>query len=400
MTKLKVLLVDDEVMLLKVIQMAMRATIECEVLTATSGAQALRIMEQENIDVVVSDIGMPGMDGATLISVVSELYPKTTRMVFTALRANNDIGFRTAGSAHQFFLKPTAISLIAERIKSVQRLRNNLPTQGMDLIVSHIRSLPSLPAIYTELDQELNNPNSSMVSVGKILEKDIAMSAKVLQLVNSAFFGMHERVTRPAQAVVLLGGEVMKSLLLGLHLITSWKTSYTPYFSIQELWRHGLSVAAGAQAIALAEGCTREQADEFYAAGLFHDIGKIIIADNLPESCDHIQKLVRERGLSTRQAEREVLGATHAEAGAYLMALWGFSDNIVNACAFHHQPSVLESKGFSPVAAVHCANVFDHGDALRGKSIAEVLDQEYITREGWASKIEAWRGVVTPAAKS
>lgn len=391
MARLKVLLVDDEVTLLKVVQMAMRATIECDVLIATSGTQALRIMEKEHVDAVVSDIGMPGMDGVTFINVVAELYPKTTRLVFTALRSTNDIGLRTAGAAHQFFLKPTAISLIAEKIKSVQRLRNHLPTQGMDQIVSHIRSLPSLPAIFTELDQELSKPNSSMEAVGRILEKDIAMSAKVLQLVNSAFFGMQERVTKPSQAVVLLGGAIMKSLLLNLHLFTSWKTQDTPYFSIQELWRHGLNVAAGAQGIAVEEGCSREQADEFYAAGLFHDIGKLIIADNLPESCDHIQKIVRERGISILQAEAEVLGATHAEAGAYLMALWGFSDNIVNACAFHHQPSKLETKGFNTVTAVHAANVFDYESGLHGMTVSALLDSDYIIREDLAPKIEIWR---------
>ena len=398
MAKIKVLLVDDEVTILKVVQMAMRATIECDVVTATSGEQALRIMEKEHFDAVVSDIKMPGMDGATLVNVVAELYPNTMRLIFTS-RATGDVGLRTAGAAHQFYLKPTDITLIAERIKRIHRLRSYLPAEGMDRIVAKIRSLPSLPAVFTELEQELKKPQASMEAVGRILEKDIAMSAKVLQLVNSAFFGMRERVNKPSQAAVLLGGQVMKALLLGLHIFTEWTRQTIPCFSVQELWGHGLNVAAGAQALALAEGCTREQADEFYAAGLFHDIGKIVIADNLPESCEQIQKMVQARGISIAQAEREILGATHAEVGAYLMALWGFPDGIVNACAFHHQPSGFETPGFNTVSAVHVANVLDHKNSLHGTKGTEVLDMDYVTREGFGGKVDVWRQVIANLAQ-
>jgi HD-like signal output (HDOD) protein len=391
MEKTRILLVDDEATVLKVLQMAMQATIECDIITATSGVEALRIMEKARIDAVVCDIGMPVMDGVTFVNIVAELYPNTTRLIFTALRSTDAIGLQTAGAAHQFFLKPTSIRQLAEKIKCVQRLRSRLPPQGMDVIVAKVRSLPSLPAVYTELEQALNHPNSSMDMVGKVLEKDIAMSAKVLQLVNSAFFGAHERMTRPAQAAVHLGGEVLKSLLLGMHLFTAWKMPCIPCSSIQELWRHARAVATAARAIALAEGCTPAQADEYYAAGLFHDIGKLIIADNLAESCDHIQKIVQERGVAITQAEKEVLGATHAEAGAYLMALWGFSDNIVNTCAFHHQPSLDATPGCGPLAAVHVANVFDHALVPCGKIPMATLDQAYIAREGLAPKLEAWR---------
>ncbi len=378
--------------------MAMQSMIDCDILTATSGVEALRIMEREPIDAVVSDIGMPGMDGVTFVNIVSELYPETTRLVFTALRSTTGLGLQTAGAAHQFFLKPTSIRVLAEKIKSVQRLRSLLPAKGMELVVAKVRSLPSLPTVYTQLEQALNQPNSSMEMVGKILEQDIAMSAKVLHLVNSAFFGVHERMTRPAQAAVHLGGEVLKSLLLGLHLFTAGKTPRIACGSIQELWRHGLAVATAARAIALAEGCSRAQADEYYAAGLFHDIGKLIIADNLPESCDHIQKIVQERGVAIVQAEKEVLGATHAEVGAYLMALWGFSDNIVNACAFHHQPAQDPAPGFGPVVAVHAANVFDHEQAPCGTIPLATLDREYLARAGFAPKLEGWRRLAAGAA--
>jgi putative nucleotidyltransferase with HDIG domain len=390
MEKIKVLLVDDEPSILHVVQRAMQATIDCDVSTAPSGDQALQIMEEKHFDVVVSDISMPGMDGSTLINVISELYPKTMRLIFSA-RSGGEIGLKTAGSAHQFYLKPTDISLITKRIKGILKLRGFLPAEGLDQIVSHIKSLPSIPAVYTELEKELENSTVSTEVIGKIIEKDIAMSAKVLQLVNSAFFGMRERVTRPSQAAVLLGGEIIKSLLLGLHIFTGWTKKTVPYFSIQELWGHSLNVASNAQEIASAEGCDKKICDEIYSAGLFHDIGKIILADNLPESCEHIQKMVGERGITLLQAEKKILGATHAEAGAYLMALWGFPDSIVNACAFHHQPHKFDQAGFNSVAAVHVANVFSYENELSKKMAHEPIDKDYIAREGFENKMESWR---------
>ena len=397
MGKINVLLVDDEPSILKVVQRAMQATIDCDVSTALNGDQALRIMEKNPFDVLVSDISMPGMDGTTLVNVVSELYPKTTRLIFSA-RSGGEIGLKTAGSAHQFYLKPQDISLIAKRTKNILRLRDFLPAEGLDQIVSDIKTLPSMPSICLALENELKKPNVSMDAVGKIVEKDIAMSAKILQLVNSAFFGMRERVTRPSQAAVLLGGEVLKSLLLGLHIFTEWTKKTIPCFSIHELWSHSLNVASSAQEIALAEGLDKKTADEFYIAGLFHDIGKIIMADNLPESCELIQKIVHERGGTLLAAEKEILGATHTEAGAYLMALWGFPDNVIQACAHHHYPSAMEQHGFNPACAVHVANVLDYERAFTGKIVKETMDSNYLAREGFTNKIDKWRNAINKTA--
>jgi HD-like signal output (HDOD) protein len=319
-------------------------------------------------------------------------------LIFTALRATSDLGLQTAGTAHQFFLKPTSICALAEKIQLIQRLRGNLPGTGLDQVVAKVRSLPSLPAVYTELEQALGRPDCAMEHAGRILEKDVAMSAKVLQLVNSAFFGMQERISRPSQAVVLLGGGVVKALLLGLHLFTPSKTSHVLGCPLAELWRHALAAAAGARQIALAEGYSLAQADECYAAGLFHDVGKLVLADNLPESCEQIRKVVASRGVSTLEAEQELLGATHAEAGAYLMALWGFAEPIVNACAYHHRPLQDAATGFGAVTAVHAANVFDHEQTLAGVISPSQLDQAYLGRQGLISRVDDWRRRVAAGA--
>ena len=397
MAKIKVLLVDDEPAILRVVQLAMLSTIDCEVATALSGDEALLLMEKDPADVLVADIKMPGMDGIALVDKVAELYPKTMRLILSA-RTNGELGLRAAGATHQFYLKPTDVNIIANRIKRIIKLRNVMPSAGMEQMISQIRSLPSIPAVYTALSRELRNSKSSMEKIGRILEQDIAMSAKVLQLVNSAFFGMREHVNKPSLAVVLLGEKVLQSLLLGLHIFTEWSRPEVPFFSIQKLWQHSLNVATSAQALALAEGFGETTATEFYAGGLFHDIGKIVIAENMPESFAQAHRMSHEREIPLIQAEKEVLGTTHAEAGAYLMALWGFSDNIVNMCAYHHVPSNFAQPGFTPVTAVHLANVFDHEHMTSYKD-SVTLDKSYIQREGFERKMENWRSVMLRAAK-
>ena len=152
-------------------------------------------------------------------------------------------------------------------------------------------------------------------------------------------------------------------------------------------------MALNAQALALSEGYGEKAAAEFYAAGLFHDIGRIVIADNLSQAYATLMRQRQENKAPLIQLEKDAFGATHAEAGAYLMALWGFSDNVVNACAFHHLPVNFSQPGFSPVTAVHLGDVFDHEQMPNRKSV-EPLDLDYIKREAFERKVDIWRGVM------
>ena len=161
MAKIKVLLVDDDQAILGVVQLALVSTIECDVVTALSGEAALSAMQKGPFDVMVADIKMSGGDGSALVDKVAELYPNTMRLIFSA-RITGEIGLQAAGSTHQFYLKPVDVNLIASRIKRIVKLRGTLPGEGMEQMIARIRSLPSIPAVYTAQERELQNPSSSM----------------------------------------------------------------------------------------------------------------------------------------------------------------------------------------------------------------------------------------------
>lgn len=388
--KPKILVVDDEKMVLAVMERVLKASLPCEVLTAGDGVTALKKLEQSKVDVVISDVSMPGMDGTELLQTVHELYPDTVRLIFSA-RSGGEAALRAIGSTHQYFMKPVSASVLSERIMGMLNFQAMLPAEGIENIVSALDFLPSIPDVYTELQGELKKPNVSLENIGRIFEKDLSMSAKVLHLVNSAFFGLRETVTRPAQAVTLLGLNTVKALFVGLHVFEGLQEYASLGFSPQALWKHCMHVASGSREIASVMGLNQEAAGEIYCAGLFHDIGRLVISSSLPKSLIQIDKL-RKTGRSWPEAEREILGATHAEIGAYLMALWGFPDPVVRAIAFHHNPSASGSNGFSPVLAVHVANCYCRDGSDRDEKVP--MDTEFIREQGMEDSLKTWKSAL------
>ncbi|OGV68242.1 MAG: hypothetical protein A3K19_12230 [Lentisphaerae bacterium RIFOXYB12_FULL_65_16] len=402
MRRPKILVVDDEPMIQKVLERVIEATIPSDITTASSGYQALGLLKREPFDVVITDFSMPGMDGPEFLAIVKDLRPDAVRLIFTG-NDGADSALRAVDVAHQYFLKPTAMMTISDRIQRVLKIRDLLPEAcSLEQIVSQIETLPSIPAVYHELEVELHNPDVSMEKIGKIVAQDISLSAKVLQLVNSAFFGLREGVSNPAQASTLLGLKVLQALILTTHIFSEWKDKKLPGFSIHDLWDHSLGTAAIAQEIALAEAADTATKEDLYVAALFHDIGKLIVAANLPDSYLRVREICRKDKVSEVEAEIQVMGVSHAEAGAYLLAVWGFSDAVVNGSAFHHHPE-RHAAGVSPdtvvpldsVAIVHVADVFEHETRGDVSPTSLKLNAAYLRSAGVVDRIFQWRSVAT-----
>jgi HD-like signal output (HDOD) protein len=140
--------------------------------------------------------------------------------------------------------------------------------------------------------------------------------------------------------------------------------------------------------------------DEAFIAGLLHDLGKLMMCANMPEPYQQAQTLARERQIAIGDAEQEIFGATHADVGAYLLGLWGLPVPIVEAVALHHQPLKAISRSFTPLTAVHVANVLDHesSDEHDGSS-GSSLDQEFLKEVGVQDQVDGWRTLVAPLGK-
>jgi len=231
-----------------------------------------------------------------------------------------------------------------------------------------------------------------MKRVGEIIRKDVGMTAKVLQLVNSAFFGLQRHVTDPSEAASFLGLDTLQTLVLSVHVFSEFGHARATGFCIETLWNHSMATGTLAKRISAAEGCEAKVCDHALLAGILHDAGKLVLAANLPEEYRRASTMARDAAVAQWEAEEQILGTTHAEAGAYLLGLWGLPDPIVEALAFHHCPNECLATTFTPLTAVHVANALEHeADNAAEDRDASRLDTDYLARIGSAERLAAWR---------
>ena len=216
------------------------------------------------------------------------------------------------------------------------------------------------------------------------------MAAKILQLANSAFIGACGRVSSVSQAVTLIGTETVRTLVLSVHVFSHFERNSDVAACLPALWEHSVAAATLAQEIAISEKCAKAVVEESFTAGLLHDIGKVVLLAEMPREYRPI--------LGTTQGplvalERERLGCTHAQVGAYLMSIWGLPVPLVHSVALHHCPRETEETHFSALTAVHAA------DAIAGETDPSPLnrdaelDLDYLDRLGMREKVALWRGV-------
>lgn len=358
---------------------------------AGGGAEALKVLEDSSFDVIVADMRMPGMDGAALLNEVARLYPQMVRLILSGTW-EQDLRVQAAMIAHQYLSKPCDPEVLKGTLDRAFALREVLVDPTLRALISSTSSLPSTPAIYGEIIQVLRSPEASAQQIGSILARDMGMTAKVLQLVNSAFFGLRRHLTSPEEAVMFLGVDTIKALALSASAFSAFNVSKCPWFSIEGLQRHSTAVGAMAREIAKSQKVSKQFLDDTFVAGLLHDVGQLVLVSNHPEKYDRVLSALAGGDRTIAEAERETFGTTHAEMGGYLLWLWGLPDPVVEAVAFHHNPSGCPGGGFAPLTAVHVANALeDRPAALTHAGVP--LDTAYLTRIGVADAVEAWSSI-------
>jgi len=386
----RLLFVDDEAAILDGLRRAlhgMRA--EWDMHFVGSADAALQALQQDKFDAIVTDMRMPLMDGAQLLEVVKERHPDVMRMVLSGQSSRAAV-LRSIAPAHQFLSKPCNPQELVLRLGQAFTMRDLLANQALKTIVSRLRSIPSLPTIYDELTAALRLEDPSLAQIERIISKDVAMAAKILQLANSAFIGASGRVSSLLQAVSLIGTETVRTLVLSVHVFSHFdgNSEVAPY--LPALWDHSVAVAALAKQIASFEGCPKAMVEESCTAGLLHDIGKVVLLAEMPREYRPI--LMSDPG-GIVALELEHLGCTHAQVGAYLMSIWGLPVPLVHAVAFHHCPAETAETQFAPLTAVHAA------DAITGATDGSplnrdcALDLAYLDRLGLREKESAWRNL-------
>lgn len=390
----RIIFVDDEPRVLQGLQRMLRPLRhEWDMAFMESGKEVLDTLAERPVNVVVSDLQMPGMDGTALFAEIRQRHPEVVRIVLSG-HLSKGTTRRAVGVAHQYVSKPCDAEILKRTINRAFGLRTLLDDESLTRLLAQTQSLPSLPSLYAEIIAELQKPNMSIKKVGEIISKDAAMTAKVLQLVNSAFFGLPRHVSGPAQAAILLGTDTIQALALGLGIFSEFKKPSVSALKLEPLWKHTVQTAALAKKIAIAETAEREVADDALMAGVLHDVGKLVLAQNFPKRYDQATQRAREKRIGQVDAEREVFGATHGEVGAYLLGLWGLPDPIVEAVAFHHCPAKAMEIALSPLTAVHAANILEHNQngAQKDNGLSQ-LDLHYLSDLGLADRIPAWQDI-------
>jgi len=396
----RILFVDDEPMVLSGLQRSLRALRqEWDMAFVNSGAEALQRMEQEPFDIVVTDMRMPVMSGAQLLEEVKQRFPQCFRIILSG-QADREAIMRAVDPTHQFLAKPCDTEELKKRLTRAFAVRSLLKNQELQAVVSQLEALPSLPSLYIEVTRELEASEPSLTRIAKLVSEDMAMTAKLLQLVNSAFFGLRCRISSPMQAVQMLGLDTLRALVLSTHVFDKFRSHTLGEPEVSYLWKHSLAVANLAKTVAVFEKVDRQIVDDCFTAGLLHDAGKLILASAMEKKYGEVLQPVRNGAKKLIDAEAEILGCTHAEVAAYLLGLWGLPEAVIDGVAWHHEPCGSMQTGFSTVVAAHVASIFDEEQSAFWMRDGISVDIACLQEKGCAEREPIWRKIMEEARKS
>lgn len=387
MKKLRVVFVDDELSILDGLRNVLRRQRAVwDMAFAVGGEKALEELEREPADVIVSDMRMPGMDGPALLQNVRDRYPGTARLVLSG-HADAEAVMRALPVAHQYLSKPCDAERLVAAIGRTHNLQALLQNDAVRRLVGGLGKLPSVPRTYLAITRAAARPDTPLDDITAIVEQDMALVAKILQIVNSAYFGRPQSLTSIRQAVQYLGIECIKGLSVAGQVFGTLKVAPFEGFSLEGLQEHALLTARVASKLPHGLGRT----DDVFTAAVVHDIGRLVLAHGCRDQFAEVMRVARSEHRPVAEVEQEAFGASHAEVGAYLLGIWGLPFRIVETAAYHHRPGLVTDGDRSLLAAVHVADALvsaaaahPDGDGTAG------LDLEFLNSVGVVVDTAAW----------
>lgn len=387
-------LIDDAVTLAQIEPLFSQLPDRWKVHVTQTGENALCLLGQVPFEMIFVDLKAGPLAGTQFLHQVWTQYPSTIRFLLSDSMAP-DLMVTCALGPHQVLLKPLNAEMLRNALERADLVNRMFQNNDVQSLVSRIRTFPARPTIYAEVLKELRSAAASPQTVGDLVSRDLAISTKLLQITNSAFFGFHGPVAKPGDAVLLLGMETTASLVLGIETFAQLDKVKLKYFSSDQVWKHCQVVANSARAIV--EHVTKDaaMAQQAYTAGLLHDIGKLALAVNLEQAYGDALNVGREKNLRVSEVERQAFGATHAEAGAYLLSLWGLPAGVIEAVAGHHLPARELSSEFNALTAVHLANALERQFSdERPPGDLPKLDLDYPRELEIVEQLEFLQGIV------
>jgi len=388
---IRVLFVDDDRKQLEMLQNRLKPLAEqWQMRFVDSIAAAMEALDAEPADAVITEIRAGVLDGAELLRRVRDHWPATVRLVLSSQTAQEAV-MRALPVAHQFLTKPCDVSQLLQIVTRSCALQTRLYSGGVMASLGALKSLPSVPRLYQQLSTELDSGRATPKSVATIIEQDMAMTARLLQLVNSAYFGLSRRIVHIRDAVTMLGFEPIRMLVAQSELFRGMSKMCSPIgFSLEEIQQHSQRVG-GIAATLLND---REASRNVLCAAMLHDIGQVVLAVSMPEAYARSRAIAAKQGISLHAAEQLVFECTHADIGAHVLALWGLPTALVEAVAFHHQPVLAGAVQFGMAGAIHVADAIEHARQESGAELEAALtatiDRDYLRDVGKLDALPGW----------
>lgn len=358
---------------------------------AQSGAEGVTRISEAAFDAVIAEVQLPDCSGVEFLDEVILRQPKALRIVHSELVASED-SLKSLGRAHHHVAGPCTKAVVTKLLHEALTMESWLPSAAVQRLLTEMKHVPSPPALYLQITEELKSPGASVENIANLIAQDPALTAKLLQLANSAMYGLQLTVSNPIEAVGYIGLETTQALVLLAQTFSQFDQSQLGDFSIETLWQHSVWTGHFARRIALKELCDPDLVSQAFVAGLLHDIGKLLLAANLPREFSSALELAQMQNRSAWEAEAQVFGANHAELGGCVLGIWGLPAPIVDAVAYHHFPIRLLTQPFGPLTATFAANIFEHS-LRRGQTSHSGVELEpaQLKNLGMGERIDEWQ---------
>ncbi len=393
--KKRILFVDDDPEFLELYRLLLATDNAAWDLHFAQGvADAVELLSAQPCDVVVAKWRMANVAGNALFSEIAKGHPGIARIVVSELCDQEEVS-KALWGRHQFIPTPIDLNLLRSTLWRVCSMHDASLDRKIESLLSADYTVPSLPSLYFNVLRAMDSPDASVTEVGEIIAQDPAMVVKVLQLVNSAFFGIARRISNPVEAVQILGLKKVRALVLSVHVFSCFDQVRMKSFPLSRLWSRSLAAGHIALKLCRAERADKATTEEAQLACMLHDVGKVILASGDPDRYQSAVALALKRGGSLVEAETEIFGASHAEVGAFLLSRWGLPISVIEAIALHHDPCRTSLDCFSPLTAAHVATCLQ--DELSDSALLTQpteVDMEYLVRIGLIDRLAVWREAV------
>ena len=398
MQKKIILFVDDNPNVINGIKRQLRPyRDQWEIYFADSGTQALQLMQQQAIDLIVTDMLMPEMQGDELLKKVRDDFPAVVRMVLSGY-AHEETLKSGLELAHQYLSKPCSAEMLREAISQVFKIQSCVNNPRIIAGLGDPKQLPSLPKIYYELNTALADENTTVEDIAEIFSRDMVLTAKLLHLINSPYFGMNRKISNLSEAINLIGLQKLNNLVLSVHVKTTFPVLNPEMAQYMEyLWQDAARAAELARLIAISENQQEDRPDQAYLGGLLHNMGLLIFMSGGGEKLNQLLAQIKQTDQPVSELETSIFGFTRYEAAAYILSLWKIPPRIVEAIMLQNTPNLTDYDGFNALSAVHIA-----GSLLRPSVMSDCerlfemnLDHNYLQRLKKLDRLPDWQILAT-----